>query len=343
MREFDVCRTVDCRRLPLHIAATAAAPLQRQNPFAPFLGVGVNLFVITRPRIAANCRCTLPQQRQCHCNGKISLPAKLACKPICRLSQATLSAWHPPQIDSTSGLCSSHVPPPSSHILYAKHVTDADDDELKSTSAYKPAGLRIQTNELWLMQLLNKNLEEVLSGPLIALLRHKALSALSEEERNDRVFGVGSALLQMLAVQRELGEPLNLNGDMLDDLLIRRVIRCRNDGHIALNEMFAATQLPNVKTGEMTRELLAFNSAHAIYDAGFRPPIYSRDEFCEASPTQPIPVVLGKRKAGAEAEVDSGKEPKQQKPSKRAKNDDHQAPQSNENGSKRRFRTRARR
>ncbi|KAJ6456759.1 hypothetical protein C8R45DRAFT_1110877 [Mycena sanguinolenta] len=130
---------------------------------------------------------------------------------------------------------------------------------------------------------------------------------------------------------------------MLDDLLMRRVIRCRNDGHMALNEMFAATQRPNVKTGEMTRELLAFNSSHAIYDSDFRPPIYSRDELSKASPTQPIPVVLGKRKASAEAEVDSGKEPKQGKPSKRAKKDNHQAPQSNENRSKRRLRTRARR
>ncbi|KAJ6510954.1 hypothetical protein C8R45DRAFT_921650 [Mycena sanguinolenta] len=34
--EFNMCRTFDCRRLPLHIAAAAAAPLQRQNPFAPY-------------------------------------------------------------------------------------------------------------------------------------------------------------------------------------------------------------------------------------------------------------------------------------------------------------------
>ncbi|KAJ6480303.1 hypothetical protein C8R45DRAFT_933230 [Mycena sanguinolenta] len=32
--ELNMCRTFDCRRLPLHIAAAAAAPLQRQNPFA---------------------------------------------------------------------------------------------------------------------------------------------------------------------------------------------------------------------------------------------------------------------------------------------------------------------
>ncbi|KAJ6479592.1 hypothetical protein C8R45DRAFT_933403 [Mycena sanguinolenta] len=139
-------------------------------------------------------------------------------------------------------------------------------------------------------------LEEVLARPLIALMRHEALSKLFEEERNDSVFGVGSALLQMLAIQKELGEPLNLNGDMVDDLLMRR---CGNDGHMALNEMFAVTELPDVKT-------------HAIYDPDFRPLIYFREAPSMASPTKPVPVVL-KRKADAEAEVDGEKEPKRRK------------------------------
>ncbi|KAJ6479615.1 hypothetical protein C8R45DRAFT_933424 [Mycena sanguinolenta] len=161
-------------------------------------------------------------------------------------------------------------------------------------------------------------LEEVLARPLIALMRHEALSKLFEGERNDRVFGVGSALLQMLAVQKELGEPLNLNGDMVDDLLMRRVIRCGNDGHMALNEMFSVTQLPDVKTGELPRELLAFRNAHTIYDPDFRPLIYFREAPSMASPKKPVPVVL-KRKAGAEAEVEGKKEPKRRKTSKNGK------------------------
>ncbi|KAJ6451165.1 hypothetical protein C8R45DRAFT_946379 [Mycena sanguinolenta] len=181
-------------------------------------------------------------------------------------------------------------------------------------------------------------LEEVLARPLIALMRHEALSKHSEEERNNRVFGVGSALLQMLAVQKELGEPLNLNGDMVDDMLMRRVIRCGNDGHMALNEMFAATQLPDVKTGELTRELLAFRNAHAIYDPDFRPPIYLREAPSMASPTKPVPVVL-KRKAGAEAEVDGEKEPKRRKPSKTAKKDDPLTSEPSKDAPKRRLRS----
>ncbi|KAJ6505414.1 hypothetical protein C8R45DRAFT_1070135, partial [Mycena sanguinolenta] len=37
-KEFNICRTFNCHTLPLHIAATAAAPLQRQNPVAPHTG-----------------------------------------------------------------------------------------------------------------------------------------------------------------------------------------------------------------------------------------------------------------------------------------------------------------
>ncbi|KAJ6503817.1 hypothetical protein C8R45DRAFT_924157 [Mycena sanguinolenta] len=36
-KEFNICRTFNCHTLPLHIAATAAAPLQRQNLVALYL------------------------------------------------------------------------------------------------------------------------------------------------------------------------------------------------------------------------------------------------------------------------------------------------------------------
>ncbi|KAJ7672711.1 hypothetical protein B0H14DRAFT_2657150 [Mycena olivaceomarginata] len=59
--------------------------------------------------------------------------------------------------------------------------------------------------------------------------------------------GVGSALLQFLVVQHELGEPLNLNGDRIEDLKDESVVACLPDGEEALNAMFSAipsTSLP---------------------------------------------------------------------------------------------------
>ncbi|KAJ7704039.1 hypothetical protein B0H17DRAFT_1193958 [Mycena rosella] len=77
-------------------------------------------------------------------------------------------------------------------------------------------------------------LEAVLMAPLSALLRHGVLSHLIEDERNQRVMGVGSVLLQLLEIQMELGEPLNLNGDLLVDLRDRAVTPCPTDGAKAL-------------------------------------------------------------------------------------------------------------
>ncbi|KAF8142672.1 hypothetical protein K438DRAFT_1784474 [Mycena galopus ATCC 62051] len=156
-------------------------------------------------------------------------------------------------------------------------------------------------------------LEEVLSPPLAALLHHETLSQLSEEDRNERVFGVGSALLQILAVQKEIGEPLNLNGDMLDDLLEDRIVRCPNDSDRALEVMFSATQLPDVKSGEMLQRLLKFKNAHAIYDPQFRPPIFSREAPSMVPSTAPIHVVLKRKKEG---KVENEKAAKRRKVSK---------------------------
>ncbi|KAJ7728301.1 hypothetical protein DFH07DRAFT_782265 [Mycena maculata] len=63
---------------------------------------------------------------------------------------------------------------------------------------------------------------------------------LEEAERNERVMGVSAALLQLLAVQNDLGELLNLNGDILNDILDCRATRRHNDGKGAVAAMFAA-------------------------------------------------------------------------------------------------------
>ncbi|KAJ7212897.1 hypothetical protein B0H12DRAFT_1079352 [Mycena haematopus] len=115
-------------------------------------------------------------------------------------------------------------------------------------------------------------LEEVLIRPLTSLLSHESLVELPDEVRNDRVMGVGSALLQMLAVQKELGEPFNLNGDTLDDILTGRVVRCSNDGPAALAAMFAALPLSNVNSGELVKQMLNSEGRLPRHPALLQPP-----------------------------------------------------------------------
>ncbi|KAJ7760231.1 hypothetical protein DFH07DRAFT_771856 [Mycena maculata] len=83
-------------------------------------------------------------------------------------------------------------------------------------------------------------LEEVLQQPLQNFPRETVLDNLVEAERNERVMGVSTALLQLLVVQNNLGELLNLNGDILNDILDCRVTRRRNDGKDTVAAMFAA-------------------------------------------------------------------------------------------------------
>ncbi|KAF8135259.1 hypothetical protein K438DRAFT_1997452 [Mycena galopus ATCC 62051] len=106
---------------------------------------------------------------------------------------------------------------------------------------------------------------------MAALLRHENFLSILEEECERRVMGVGSALLQILAVQHEIREPLDLKGDILTDFFADRVAPCLTDGPKALEAMFAATQFPTVNTGsnDLLKQMLIFNKAHALYDPDF--------------------------------------------------------------------------
>ncbi|KAJ7934830.1 hypothetical protein B0H13DRAFT_2305291 [Mycena leptocephala] len=80
----------------------------------------------------------------------------------------------------------------------------------------------------------NPELEAVLEPALGQLMNHPDLAHLRDSEKSERVPSVGSALLQLLAVQQQLNGPLNLNGDLLSDLLDDRVVHCPNDGDAGL-------------------------------------------------------------------------------------------------------------
>ncbi|KAJ7479047.1 hypothetical protein FB451DRAFT_1172168 [Mycena latifolia] len=117
----------------------------------------------------------------------------------------------------------------------------------------------------------------------------------TKPERSERVPGVGSALLQLLAVQHELGEPLNLNGDLLRDLLDGRVVHCPHDGNAGLEVMFSAVS-GSRRAATVLRCLLKFKCEHATYDEDYRPPTFCCHAPSRFAPTEAIPV--GSRRIG---------------------------------------------
>ncbi|KAJ7283204.1 hypothetical protein C8J57DRAFT_1675521 [Mycena rebaudengoi] len=163
-------------------------------------------------------------------------------------------------------------------------------------------------------------LEAVLTDPLMHLMGHDALLGITQQECNIRVMGVGSVLFQLLAVQHELGEPLDLNGDLIEDLKDDNVVVCWPDGDAALNAMFSAIPTTSTKSGVLVQQLLAFKRDHTIFDKEFRPPTFRRDRPSHFPPTVPIPVVVNdtsKRKKNEEVDAE--------KPAKRVKVDPKKA------------------
>ncbi|KAJ6486315.1 hypothetical protein DFH09DRAFT_1291598 [Mycena vulgaris] len=136
-------------------------------------------------------------------------------------------------------------------------------------------------------------LETILSAPLLSLMVYPGLSDISEHECHTRVMGVGSVLLQLLAVQHKLKEPLDLNGDLIEDLLDNSVVPCRSDGDDAFNVMFAALESPPAKSGVLVQQMLKFKRDHTVFDEEFQPPTFRRDRPSHIQPNIAIPVVAG--------------------------------------------------
>jgi hypothetical protein len=114
-----------------------------------------------------------------------------------------------------------------------------------------------------------------------------------------------------LAIQLQLGEPLNLNGDLLDDLLDERVVHCANDGEEGLAALMGVVSGLDMAVERMAK----FRSEHAIWDDEYRPRTYRRIEQSRFETTASIPVVL-KRKRASDQSGETAGEPA----AKRAKN-----------------------
>ncbi|KAJ7187451.1 hypothetical protein GGX14DRAFT_611425 [Mycena pura] len=134
--------------------------------------------------------------------------------------------------------------PPIAAILKSWDKAHSAIRGFNSYSGAGPSGLmRHRKASHWLEAhnlIPNPELEAVLSDSLATLMQHSDLAALLDDELNERVLGVGSALFQLLAVQSELGEPLNLNGDLIADLGDKPVVPYRSDGHDGLDATDAA-------------------------------------------------------------------------------------------------------
>ncbi|KAJ7478553.1 hypothetical protein FB451DRAFT_1172882 [Mycena latifolia] len=137
-------------------------------------------------------------------------------------------------------------------------------------------------------------LEATLTEPQLTLLKLNEVTPLKEPERYCRVMSVGSVLLQRLAIQTELGEPLNLNSELVADLRDRAVVACLSDGVEALDAMFTAAALSAKKA---LKHMLQFNRAHTVYDADFRSSMYRRDNPSYSESTGTIPIFVKRRGA----------------------------------------------
>ncbi|KAK7052605.1 hypothetical protein R3P38DRAFT_2762957 [Favolaschia claudopus] len=123
----------------------------------------------------------------------------------------------------------------------------------------------------------------------------------SPAEWKMRVSSVGSALLQILAVQHELEEPLNLNGDLLDDLLSQKIVAASFDGEVVLHLIMtcAMGQITNAATS--VEKFAKFEREFTIYDKNYRPPTFHRVADSTAKLSPPIAVIV---KRAAEDEIE---------------------------------------
>ncbi|KAJ7203109.1 hypothetical protein GGX14DRAFT_570368 [Mycena pura] len=128
------------------------------------------------------------------------------------------------------------------------------------------------------------------------LMVHPSLSSIELSEREMRVRGVGYVLLQLLEIQDQLGEPLNLNGDMLKDLIDGSVRPVPAEGVDALVAMLAQAGLrkrgAREKWTEEQFEKIGrkFYADHSIFDPDIRPPTFERIRPSNNEPSLAQPV-----------------------------------------------------
>ncbi|KAJ7218426.1 hypothetical protein GGX14DRAFT_560765 [Mycena pura] len=141
------------------------------------------------------------------------------------------------------------------------------------------------------------------------------LATLPFPEQQRRLTSVGFALLQILAAQVDLEEPLNLNGDFLEELKNRRVA----SRVLTLAAMWeSCTTASTCDVLQTQKAHLLFQRKHIDYDASNQPPAFYRPLPAPfpATPRPPISVVVKRR---AETEHPDVPPPQRSRPTPRLK------------------------
>jgi hypothetical protein len=163
----------------------------------------------------------------------------------------------------------------SSYNLFFTDLATADDDGL------------VARVEKWIAEPLFGPVDELtalMERPLRQLQDFIFVSVPGPERRR-RALTVGRVMLQLLAIQYDdLEEPLNLNGDMFEDLLEGDVKRINIEAHEALRAMLVATK-PKMLTHKRYWDsgwaafqefVTKFSNDHSGLDPAYRPKSYRR-------------------------------------------------------------------
>ncbi|KAJ7620926.1 hypothetical protein B0H17DRAFT_1151844 [Mycena rosella] len=158
----------------------------------------------------------------------------------------------------------------SSYNLFFKDRPEDDRDN--HVDAWIPTRLRDPVSELTLL----------MERPLEQLQDFRVVSVAGPERRR-RVTAVGRVMLQLLALQHELQEPLNLNDDTFEELMEGAIDPANKEWLQAMRGIFCATNpkvLRHKKYWDMEKFRDSFRTdvltTHTILDSTFRPATYIR-------------------------------------------------------------------
>ncbi|KAJ7622367.1 hypothetical protein FB45DRAFT_870569 [Roridomyces roridus] len=147
-----------------------------------------------------------------------------------------------------------------------------DHDETEIEHWLRRANLHDPVNEL----------TALMKRPLKHLDDFRVVAVPDAAERRHRVLAVGRALLQILAIQHNLEEPLDLNGDAYEDLVNGHIESLSMDGGEAFRAMYMATKpklLSHAKFWDraaFVEECGEFIISHELNDGTYRPATYGR-------------------------------------------------------------------
>jgi len=147
----------------------------------------------------------------------------------------------------------------------------------------------------WIAEPLSEVVEELTALMVQPLdkLQDFRLVTVPGPERRRRVLTVGRVMLQLLAIQYELKEPLNLNGDTFEDIMEGSIEWVPLESSEALRAMILATKpkvLNHVKYWDMatfSESATNFLVNHTAPDPAYRPATYRRSSLSPRESRRP--------------------------------------------------------